>query len=147
MTLIVLIPIPILIYATRLFQVAVRKSFQDVRNQVARINVFIQEHVTGMNIVQIFNQEEREAYKFENINREHRDAHIRGIWAYSVFFPVVELLSGCQYCSHVVVGSRCGHDFTNGAGCLTFFFSFYNNDVPADTSKWPTILTCFKWGL
>jgi ATP-binding cassette subfamily B multidrug efflux pump len=96
MTLIVLIPIPILIYATRLFQVAVRKSFQDVRNQVARINVFIQEHVTGMNIVQIFNQEEREAYKFENINREHRDAHIRGIWAYSVFFPVVELLSAAS---------------------------------------------------
>lgn len=96
MTLIVLFPIPVLIYATRLFQIAVRKSFQDVRNQVARINVFIQEHVTGMNIVQIFNQEEREGHKFENINKEHRDAHIRGIWAYSVFFPVVELLSAAS---------------------------------------------------
>jgi len=96
MTLIVLIPIPILIYATRLFQLAVRKSFQDVRNEVARINVFVQEHVTGMNIVQIFNQEERESRKFEKINQEHRDAHIRGIWAYSVFFPLVELLSAAS---------------------------------------------------
>jgi ATP-binding cassette subfamily B multidrug efflux pump len=93
MTLIVLIPIPILLYATRLFQVAVKKSFNDVRNEVSRINVFIQEHVTGMSLVQIFNQEKREAKKFDQINKEHRDAHIRGIWAYSVFFPVVELLS------------------------------------------------------
>lgn len=93
MTLIVLIPIPILIYATRIFQVTVKNSFNDVRNQVARINVFIQEHVTGMNIVQIFNREKQEKTKFDNINKEHRDAHIRGIWAYSIFFPVVELLS------------------------------------------------------
>ncbi|MFZ4783988.1 MAG: ABC transporter ATP-binding protein [Flavobacteriales bacterium] len=93
MTLIVLIPIPILLYATRLFQLAVKKSFNDVRNEVSRINVFIQEHVTGMSLVQIFNQEKREARKFDQINKEHRDAHIRGIWAYSVFFPLVELLS------------------------------------------------------
>ncbi|MBL7943936.1 MAG: ABC transporter ATP-binding protein [Flavobacteriales bacterium] len=93
LSLIILIPIPILIYATRLFQRAVRKSFNDVRNEVSRINTFIQEHVTGMNIIQIFNQEQREKARFENINREHRNAHIRGIWAYSIFFPVVELLS------------------------------------------------------
>ena len=93
MTLVVMIPIPILIYATRIFQKAVKNSFNDVRNEVSRINVFIQEHVTGMNIVQIFNQEKREKEKFDQINKEHRDAHIRGIWAYSVFFPVVELLS------------------------------------------------------
>jgi ATP-binding cassette, subfamily B, multidrug efflux pump len=93
LSLIVLVPIPILIYATRLFQRAVRKSFNDVRNEVSRINTFIQEHVTGMNIIQIFNQEQREKERFEKINREHRNAHIRGIWAYSIFFPVVELLS------------------------------------------------------
>ena len=96
MTLIVLLPIPILIYATRIFQLAVKRSFNDVRNQVARINVFIQEHVTGMNIVQIFNREKQEKEKFNQINIEHRDAHIRGIWAYSVFFPVVELLSAAS---------------------------------------------------
>ncbi len=93
MTLIVLIPIPILIYATRIFQASVKKSFNDVRTQVARMNIFIQEHVTGMHIVQAFNREKAEKEKFENINVEHRDAHIRSIWAYSVFFPVVELLS------------------------------------------------------
>jgi ATP-binding cassette subfamily B protein len=93
MTLIVLIPIPILFYATRLFQQAVKNSFNDVRDQVSRINVFIQEHVSGMHIVQIFNREKQEKQRFERINQEHRDAHIRGIWAYSIFFPVVELLS------------------------------------------------------
>jgi ATP-binding cassette subfamily B multidrug efflux pump len=93
MTLIILIPIPLLFYATRLFQQAVKSSFNDVRDQVARINVFIQEHVSGMHIVQIFNRENQEEERFRQINREHRDAHIRGIWAYSIFFPVVELLS------------------------------------------------------
>ena len=93
MTLIILIPIPLLFYATRLFQQAVKSSFNDVRDQVARINVFIQEHVGGMHIVQIFNRENQEEARFRQINREHRDAHIRGIWAYSIFFPVVELLS------------------------------------------------------
>ncbi len=96
MTLIVMLPIPVLIYATRIFQQAVKKSFNDVRNEVARINVFIQEHVTGMNIVQIFNREKKEQEKFDVINKEHRNAHIRGIWAYSVFFPVVELLSAAS---------------------------------------------------
>lgn len=96
MTLMVMIPIPILIYATRVFQKAVKRSFNDVRNEVSRINVFIQEHVTGMSIVQIFNRESREKVKFDKINQEHRDAHIRGIWAYSVFFPVVELLSAAS---------------------------------------------------
>jgi ATP-binding cassette subfamily B protein len=96
MALIVMIPIPILIYATRIFQRAVKKSFNDVRNEVSRINVFIQEHVTGMSIVQIFNRQKREQEKFDQINKEHRNAHIRGIWAYSVFFPLVELLSAAS---------------------------------------------------
>ncbi|MEY4330321.1 MAG: hypothetical protein RL609_1069, partial [Bacteroidota bacterium] len=93
MTLVVVLPIPILLYATRIFQESVKKSFNDVRNEVARINVFIQEHVTGMHIVQMFRQEKREQAKFEEINEKHRDAHIRGVWAYSIFFPVVEVLS------------------------------------------------------
>ena len=93
MTLIILIPLPLLFYATRLFQRAVKTSFNDVRDQVSRINVFIQEHVSGMHIVQIFNRETQEKERFQHINKEHRDAHIRGIWAYSIFFPLVELLS------------------------------------------------------
>ena len=93
MALIVMLPIPVLIWATRLFQKAVKNSFQDVRNEVARMNVFVQEHLTGMHLIQLFNNQKREQQKFEGINQSHRDAHIRGIWAYSVFFPVVELLS------------------------------------------------------
>jgi ATP-binding cassette subfamily B multidrug efflux pump len=93
LTLVVLVPIPLLIVATRLFQRAIKASFTDVRNAVARMNEFVQEHVTGMHIVQAFNRQSREAQRFDAINAAHREAHIRSVWAYSVFFPVVELLS------------------------------------------------------
>jgi len=93
LTLIVLIPIPILIFSTRIFQRVLQIAYTQVRNQVSKMNVFIQEHVTGMSIVQVFNQEEREKQKFEDINRQHRSAHIRTVWAFSIFFPIVELLS------------------------------------------------------
>jgi ATP-binding cassette subfamily B protein len=93
LTLVVLVPIPLLVWATRLFQRAIKNSFTDVRNAVARMNEFIQEHVTGMHIVQAFNRQRREAARFAYINAAHREAHIRSVWAYSVFFPVVELLS------------------------------------------------------
>ena len=93
LTLVVLVPIPLLVWATRLFQRAIKNSFTDVRNAVARMNEFIQEHVTGMHIVQAFNRQRREAARFADINVAHREAHIRSVWAYSVFFPVVELLS------------------------------------------------------
>ncbi len=124
MTLIVLIPIPILFYATRLFQQAVKSSFNDVRDQVARINVFIQEHVSGMQIVQIFNREATEKERFNTINKEHRDAHIRGIWAYSIFFPVVELLSAGSISLMIWWGLR---DSLNGSmtpGMLLEFSTF-----------------------
>ena len=124
MTLIVLIPIPILFYATRLFQQAVKSSFNDVRDQVARINVFIQEHVSGMQIVQIFNREATEKERFNTINQEHRDAHIRGIWAYSIFFPVVELLSAGSISLMIWWGLR---DSLNGSmtpGMLLEFSTF-----------------------
>jgi ATP-binding cassette subfamily B protein len=88
-----LIPIPLLIIATRIFQKSVNKSFRQVRNQVAKLNSFVQEHVTGMSIVQVFNREEIEMQKFKEINREHSKAHIASVMAYSIFFPVVEILS------------------------------------------------------
>jgi len=93
LTLISLVSIPILLFATYLFKRSVSASFQDVRTQVARLNAFVQEHITGMNIVQIFNREQAEFEKFDEINKKHRDANIRSIMAYSVFFPVVEILS------------------------------------------------------
>lgn len=92
LTLICLIPFPILILATYFFKEAVNKSFIRVRNAVAALNAFVQEHITGMQIVQAFAAEEREYKSFKRINREHRNANIRAIFAYSVFFPIVEIV-------------------------------------------------------
>ena len=83
---------PLLVVATYIFKESVNKSFQRVRNAVAALNAFVQEHLTGMYIVQAFAAEERELGKFNEINREHRNANIKGIFAYSVFFPVVEIV-------------------------------------------------------
>lgn len=93
LTLISLVPIPILIFATSIFKKVIKKAFQDVRTQVSNLNSFVQERVTGMKIIQIFNRESVESAQFETMNRKHKDAHIRTVWAYSVFFPVVEMLS------------------------------------------------------
>ena len=88
-----LAPVPILLWATNIFKNSIRKSFQDVRTQVARLNAFVQEHIQGMSIVQLFGKEKEEMKKFMAINEEHNDANIRSVWAYSVFFPVVEILA------------------------------------------------------
>lgn len=93
LTLISLIPIPILVFATSVFKRVIKKAFQDVRTQVSKLNAFVQERVTGMKIIQIFNREAVESSKFDKMNKLHRDAHIRTVWAYSIFFPVVEMLS------------------------------------------------------
>lgn len=124
MTLIVMIPIPILLWATRVFQQAVKKSFQDVRNEVARMNVFVQEHVTGMNIVQFFNRQSSEEKKFIEINAEQRKAHIRGIWAYSVFFPVVEILSAMSISLMLWWGVHSGLKMETTPGLILEFSMF-----------------------
>ena len=93
LTLIALLPIPILIFATSIFKKVIKKAFQDVRTQVSKLNSFVQERVTGMKIIQIFNREKVESAQFETMNRKHKDAHIRTVWAYSIFFPIVEMLS------------------------------------------------------
>lgn len=92
LTLVCLIPFPLLILATYFFKESVNRSFHSVRNAVAKLNAFVQEHLTGMAIVQAFAAEEREARKFSSINKEHRDANIKAIFAYSVFFPIVEIV-------------------------------------------------------
>jgi ATP-binding cassette subfamily B protein len=83
----------VLIIATYYFKESVNKSFIRVRNAVASLNAFVQEHITGMSLVQAFAAEDRESDKFRKINREHRNANIKAIFAYSVFFPIVELIS------------------------------------------------------
>ena len=92
LTLVCLAPFPFLILATWLFKESVNKSFIRVRNAVAALNAFVQEHITGMAIVQAFSAEKREETKFRRINREHRNANINAIFAYSVFFPIVEII-------------------------------------------------------
>lgn len=91
-TLICLAPFPVMIIATFYFKESVNKSFIRVRNAVAQLNAFVQEHITGMSIVQTFAAEDREFKKFNSINNEHRTANIKAIFAYSVFFPAVELI-------------------------------------------------------
>lgn len=93
MTLITLIPVPILIFATNVFKNGIKKSFTEVRNKVAELNAFVQEHIVGINIIQIFNKEDQEMKKFQDINHQHRAAHIKSIWYFSIFFPVVEVIT------------------------------------------------------
>lgn len=92
LTLVCLAPFPVLIVATYYFKESVNKSFIRVRNAVSKLNAFVQEHITGMAIIQAFAAEKREFNKFARINKEHRNANIRAIFAYSVFFPIVELI-------------------------------------------------------
>ena len=96
LTIIALSTIPVLLIATNWFKKNIKTSFQDVRTQVSNINSFVQEHLVGMNIVQIFNREEAEFKKFKEINVLHRDAHLRSIFYYAVFFPIVEVLSAAS---------------------------------------------------
>lgn len=111
LTLMTLIPIPLLLIATRIFAKAMRKSFQQEGIQVNRLNTFVQERVTGMSIVQLFNREKKEQQQFEEINKAHRQAHINAVWAFSIFFPVVELLSSLSIAFLLVWGA---FQFTGG---------------------------------
>ena len=92
LTLVCLVPFPIILVATYYFKESVNRSFHQVRNAVSNLNAFVQEHLTGMNIVQAFAAEKREGAKFQKINKEHRNANINAIFAYSVFFPIVEIV-------------------------------------------------------
>ena len=84
--------IPPLLFSTYVFKEKVKGSFQEVRNAVAKLNSFVQEHLTGMNVVQIFNNEDREYRKFKAINQEHTKANIKSVLYYSIYFPVAEVL-------------------------------------------------------
>lgn len=92
LTLVSLSTLPLMIISTYVFKEKIKVTFNDVRNAVSNLNSFLQEHITGMNIVQIFNREKREFEKFKEINREHRTAHIRSVLYYSVYFPVAEII-------------------------------------------------------
>lgn len=92
LTLVVLIPMPLMIAATYVFKEAMKSAFQSVRLWVSNLNTFLQEHITGMSVIQYFARENQEMNKFRSINKEHRNAHIRANWYFSIFFPVLEVI-------------------------------------------------------
>ncbi len=118
--------IPLLLVATNVFKNGIKASFQDVRTQVARLNSFVQEHITGMNIVQIFNREKEEMEVFKEINLQHAQANIRSVWHYSVFLPIVEILSAVSIGLLIWLGARGVIDGTFTIGNLVAFTLYVN---------------------
>lgn len=123
LALVSLATIPLLLVFTYFFKNAVKAAFQDVRTQVAKLNAFVQEHITGMMIVQSFNREAIELEKFKDINAKHRDANIRSVWHYSLFFPAVEILSSISIALLVwVAGKQVLQGFTTLGEINAFIF-------------------------
>lgn len=106
LTLVSLSTLPLLIFSTYVFKEKIKVTFNQVRNAVSNLNSFVQEHVTGMNIVQIFNAEEREYDKFKEINAKHRKAHIRSVLYYAIYFPVAEIIQAVAIGMAVWYGAR-----------------------------------------
>lgn len=106
LTLVSLCTLPLLLAVTRWFQEGVKRSFQEERSRIGQLNAFLQEHLSGMRIIQIFNVEDQEQKKFEEINKNLRDANISGIWYYSLFFPAVEICLAGAVGAMVWFGSR-----------------------------------------
>lgn len=106
LTLVVLLPVPLLVMATRKFQKSIKVAFQQIRAEVSNLNTFLQEHITGVSIIQYFAREDQEFRKFKTINKRYRDANIRSNWYYSIFFPVVELISGFSLSLLIWYGSK-----------------------------------------
>jgi ATP-binding cassette subfamily B protein len=126
LTLITLTVVPLLLFAANRFRKGIRDTFQDVRNQVAKLNAFLQERITGMQIVQLFNREKEEKRRFDQINQAHRDANIRSIYYYSIFFPIVEVLVAVSFALIVWYGSGSLVRGSIEFGELTAFIMFIN---------------------
>ena len=126
LTLITLSTVPFMVVSTYFFKEFIKKSFNEVRTAVANLNSFVQEHITGMNIVQIFNAENKEYDKFLKINEVHRDANIRSIKAYSIYYPVADVILAAGTGLIVWFGSKqiLHNDMT--LGTLTAFIMFMN---------------------
>lgn len=126
LTLVSLSPFPILIFATYVFKESVNKSFYRVRNAVSALNAFVQEHLTGMVVVQAFTSEKREFARFKHINKEHRKANIDAIFAYSVFFPVVEIILAISLGLMVWWGSNKVLNYEVTQGVMIAFIMYLN---------------------
>jgi ATP-binding cassette, subfamily B, multidrug efflux pump len=126
LTLVSLATFPLIIYSTYVFKEAVNDSFTRVRNQVAKLNAFLQEHISGMRIIQIFNAEEQEMKKFIAINDEHKKAHIDSIFYYAVFFPVVEVILAIALGLMVWYGANSVIKLETSLGVLIAFILYLN---------------------
>ncbi len=126
LALITLSTIPLLLIATNLFKNGIKKTFTEVRNAVASLNAFTNEHISGMRIVQLFNREKIEYEKFREINQKHKVANIRSIWYYSVFFPVVEILSAVSIALFVWFAGLKSNEYNIQLGDITFFIMMIN---------------------
>jgi ATP-binding cassette, subfamily B, multidrug efflux pump len=126
LTLIVLAPVPLLMLATYIFKESIKASFQEVRTQVSHLNTFLQEHITGMNITQYFAREDQEIGKFKTINGRHRDANIRSNWYYSIFYPVVEIISAMCIGLLVWFGSKSIIEHEVSPGVVMAFIMYIN---------------------
>ncbi|MBU1373656.1 MAG: ABC transporter ATP-binding protein/permease [Bacteroidetes bacterium] len=126
LTLVVLIPMPILMLATYIFKEAIKVAFQQVRTQISLLNTFLQEHISGVSIIQYFAREDQEFRKFDDINAKHRDAHIRSNWYYSIFFPVVEIISAISIGLLVWYGSKSILNNQVSPGVVVAFIMYIN---------------------
>lgn len=126
LTVIILIPMPFLILASYVFKEAIKSAFQDVRTQISNLNTFLQEHISGIRIIQYFAREDQEMRKFKEINAKHRDAHIRSNWYYSIFFPVVEIISAISIGLLVWYGSKSIISNEISPGVVVSFIMYIN---------------------
>lgn len=124
LSLVALSMIPVLFYATFWFKSKVRIAFLNVRDQIARLHSFIQEHIGGMSIVQLFGREKQEAEKFEKINAEHTEAHIKTIFYFSIFWPIVEVLSSIGMALVIWYGGAQALSDTITLGILVAFIQY-----------------------
>lgn len=126
LTVVILIPMPFLMMASYVFKEAIKSAFQEVRTQVSNLNTFLQEHITGVKIIQYFAREDQEMRKFHKINGLHRDAHIRSNWYYSIFFPVVEIISAISLGLLVWYGSKSVLNNEISPGIIVAFIMYIN---------------------
>ena len=126
LTLVSLSVLPLLLLASYIFKEGIKKSFQAVRTYVSAQNTFLQEHITGMHIVQIFNKENTEYQKFSKINKDLKDANIKGVMYYSVFFPVVEIITAGSQGLLVWYGANRVLDFECSIGTIIAFVMYVN---------------------
>ncbi len=118
--------VPLMLFSTYVFKEKVKDAFNEVRAAVSNLNSFVQEHISGMNIVQIFTSEDKEYEKFKEINKEHRDANIRSVLYYSIYFPVADVISALGIGLVVWYGSRQMINHEVSFGTITAFVMFIN---------------------